>query len=136
MDEIWFERYCQQAYAALDCDKAGKDAFKDYLRAACMTILAERPNAGPAELEALLGTPEQLAADFLDTLPTSTVSGWRIRQKRQQHLLILLAVVIVIVLLMVVAFYLVTKGMIQVPGKTTYIYYSSLSKKHGLRVDL
>lgn len=133
MDETWVKTYCRRAGVAFDCGKAGNTAFEGYLRTACTAILAEQPDAEPAALEALLGAPEQLAADFLDTLPPGTVAAWRAYYWRRQRLMMLLVAAMIVLLLALTVLFLLTRGVVLIEKPTVYMNYASFALK-GLRI--
>ena len=99
MDEKELKQYCRRAKKHLFCGAGERAQFEQYITQCARDFLGEHPQATFEDLEAALGTPEQAAASFMETLPPGTVEQYR--KKRRIRLGIMTGGVVLAFLLMV-----------------------------------
>ena len=124
MYEKELKAYCRRATAKLHCSRAQRAAFKAQVYAGAQDFLAEQPDAPFAQVQAVLGAPEEAAAAYMESLPPGTAERWR---KRQRTLLItLVAAALALAIAVGVLWY--TKGIFIINTKTTIIDSGEISE--------
>lgn len=74
MNERRWKQYFRQAGKYLYCDTSQKDIFEKQIRAAIADLQNENPMISYEECIAIIGTPQDAAGSFLDTLPENVVA--------------------------------------------------------------
>ena len=83
-------RYHRQVRKALDCPKPMRDRFLADARRMTDNFLAENPEASLDELQSAIGTPDALAAMFLDSADRDAVEKYRNRKSRVKRIAVML----------------------------------------------
>lgn len=123
MFEKELQTYLKAAAPALPCAEA-RAAFGDYLHRAAEDIRGADPAAGFAAVAAQLGAvPEQAARDFVGRQSPETLARWQASARRRKLSLRLTAGLVIGVLLALIAFFVVTRGVLIVNTKTTYVNF-------------
>ena len=89
--ERHWEEYLSKVSKALICDKKQKKAVLDQLRADVEDYLSENSEATVADIEGCFGTPESIAASFMENVDT-------VKLKRSLDLKKIIVIAVVIAL--------------------------------------
>lgn len=87
MNERRWKQYFRQAGKYLYCDTSQKDIFEKQIRAAIADLQNENPMISYEECIAIIGTPQDAAGSFLDTLPENVVAICHRKKRRRTWLL-------------------------------------------------
>lgn len=69
--------YCRRAGSLLACGRAQRQRFDRLTRQSVQEYLQEVPGASWPEVEQTLGSPEEAAGAFMESLPPGAACGWR-----------------------------------------------------------
>ncbi|MDD4850014.1 MAG: hypothetical protein PHO10_04875 [Gemmiger sp.] len=126
MYETELNTYFRKVEKHLACDKPQREKLRAYLREQMNDTLTDQPNLTFSEVEELLGTPADTAAEYMATLPQGTAEAWEKKQHRCRAILVGAVVLAVAVLVAMVIYYYVVKGVMIVNTETTIINYGDL----------
>ena len=113
--------YLRTANRALPCG-AARTAFARYVSEVAQDVLRNDPGADFAAVTEQLGpTPRQAAEDFLESQPPETLARWEAEGRRRKRMICLAVGLVIAALAAIVIFFIVTKGVMVVNTKTTYI---------------
>lgn len=82
------DRYFRKLKDRLDCPRADRARFLAQARDMAREFLDEQPDATPDMVEANVGSPEELARYFLDTLEPDALSRYRGQKNRRKYRLL------------------------------------------------
>ena len=102
MNEVW-NMYARELRSCLQCSRAQKNAFLRETRRLAMDYLAGVPEPSIENLIEFLGTPEELARSYQDTLGEQSARMHRKRTGRKVRKVALLCAVSLIVLVGAIA---------------------------------
>ena len=102
MKEVW-NMYARELRSCLQCSRAQKNAFLRETRRLAMDYLAGVPEPSIENLIEFLGTPEELARSYQDTLGEQSARMHRKRTGRKVRKVALLCAVSLIVLVGAIA---------------------------------
>ena len=83
MNERRWKQYFRQAGKYLYCDTSQKDIFEKQIRATIADLQNENPMISYEECIAIIGTPQDAAGSFLDTLPENVVAICHRKKRRR-----------------------------------------------------
>lgn len=90
--------YFRQLKSRLDCPRADRARFLAQARDMAREFLDEQPDATPDMIEANLGTPEELAHYFLETLEPDRLKQYHTRKKWLRRIRTALVVALILFL--------------------------------------
>lgn len=122
MYEKEVKEYCRCAGGSLACGRAQRRAFDSYIQRSVQDYLENDPGASWAELEQVLGPPQDAAELYMSTLPPGTALHWTAAHKRRRKLAILAMCLAFALLVGIVAFFVVTEGVVIIEAQTTIAY--------------
>lgn len=114
--------YCRRAGTLLACGRAQRQRFDRLTRQSLQEYLQESPGASWPEVEQTLGSPEEAAGAFMESLPPGAAEHWAGARKRRLRLAAAAACLALVLLVGVVTFFFVTKGVVIIETQKT-IYY-------------
>lgn len=91
--------YLRQAKKNLCCEKEAQAVFEQRVYTAVSDIQAERPDISWEECVEILGTPEQMAEEYMQEFSSEYVSGYLKKQHRKRMYSAVASVIMIIVLL-------------------------------------
>lgn len=114
--------YCRRAGGLLACGRAQRQRFDRLTRQSVQEYLQEVPGASWPEVEQTLGSPEEAAGAFMESLPAGAAEHWAGAHRRRLRLMTAAVCLVFALLVGIVVFYFVTKGVVIIETETT-IYY-------------
>ena len=114
--------YCRRAGSLLACGRAQRQRFDRLTRQSVQEYLQEVPGASWPEVEQTLGSPEEAAGAFMESLPPGAAEHWAGAHRRRLRLTAAAGCLVFALLVGIVVFYFVTKGVVIIETETT-IYY-------------
>ena len=114
--------YCRRAGSLLACGRAQRQRFDRLTRQSVQEYLREVPGASWPEVEQTLGSPEEAAGAFMESLPAGAAEHWAGARKRRLRLTAAAVCLVFALLLGVIAFFVATNGVAIIEKETT-IYY-------------
>ncbi|MDD4850379.1 MAG: hypothetical protein PHO10_06730 [Gemmiger sp.] len=121
MYEKELNEYWNQVEKHLACGKPQREELRRYIEKNVQDTLAEQPNISFAEMESLLGSPKDAAADFMETLPPDTAQEWEKQKHRRKRVTIAVVGVVAALLLGLVIYYYAIKGVAIVKTSTLVV---------------
>lgn len=91
--------YLRQAKKNLCCEKEAQAVFEQRVYTAVRDIQAEHPDVSWEQCEEILGTPEQMAEEYMQEFSQEYVSGYLKKQRRKRMYSAVASVIMIIVLL-------------------------------------
>ena len=79
--------YCRRAGSLLACGRAQRQRFDRLTRQSVQEYLQEVPGASWPEVEQTLGSPEEAAGAFMESLPAGTAEHWAGAHRRRLRLM-------------------------------------------------
>ncbi|WP_294499892.1 hypothetical protein [uncultured Gemmiger sp.] len=122
MYESEVKDYCRRAGSLLACSRAQRQQFDRLTRQSVQEYLQEVPGAPWPEVERTLGSPEEAASAFMESLPPDTAEHWAGAHKCRLRLAAAAVCLVFALLVGVIAFFVITKGVAIIEKETT-IYY-------------
>lgn len=119
------KQYCRRAGSLLSCSRAQRQAFDRLIARSVQDYLQEQPDASWPEIEQMLGSPEDAAAAFMETLPPGTAEHWADVRKRRLRLVVAAVCLVFALLVGVIAFFWTTHGVVLIETQTTIVYETS-----------
>lgn len=117
--------YCRRVGGLLACGRTQRQAFDRLTAESVQDYLQEEPGASWTEVEQMLGSPEEAADAFMETLPPGTAERWAGTRKRRMRLATAAVCLIFALLIGVIAFFWKTHGVVLIETQTTITYYDS-----------
>ena len=114
--------YCRRAGSLLACGRAQRQRFDRLTRQSVQEYLQEVPGASWPEVEQTLGSPEEAAGAFMESLPAGAAEHWAGARKRRLRLTAAAVCLVFALLVSVIAFFVATNGVAIIEKETT-IYY-------------
>lgn len=114
--------YCRRAGGLLACGRAQRQRFDRLTRQSVQEYLQEVPGASWPEVERTLGSPEEAAGAFMESLPAGAAEHWAGAHRRRLRLTAAAVCLVFALLLGVIAFFVATNGVAIIEKETT-IYY-------------
>ena len=114
--------YCRRAGNLLACGQAQRQRFDRLTRQSVQEYLQEVPGASWPEVEQTLGSPEEAAGAFMESLPAGTAEHWAGAHRRRLRLMTAAVCLVFTLLVGIVVFYYVTKGVVIIETETTIVY--------------
>ena len=114
--------YCRRAGSLLACGRAQRQRFDRLTRQSVQEYLQEVPGASWPEVEQTLGSPEEAAGAFMESLPAGTAEHWAGAHRRRLRLMTAAVCLVFTLLVGIVVFYYVTKGVVIIETETTIVY--------------
>ena len=78
--------YCRRAGSLLACGRAQRQRFDRLTRQSVQEYLQEVPGASWPEVEQTLGSPEEAAGAFMESLPAGAAEHWAGAHRRRRAL--------------------------------------------------
>lgn len=122
MYEREVKEYCRRVGSLLACGRTQRQAFNRLTADSVQDYLQEEPGASWAEVEQMLGSPEEAAEAFMETLPPGTAERWAGTRKRRMRLATAVVCLIFALLVGVIAFFWKTHGVVLIETQTTIVY--------------
>lgn len=119
------KQYCRRASSLLTCSRAQRQAFDRLIARSVQDYLQEQPDASWPEVEQMLGSPEDAAAAFMETLPPGTAEHWVGVRKRRLRLVVAAVCLVFALMVGVIAFFWTTHGVALIETQTTIVYEPS-----------
>ena len=113
--------YCRRAGSLLACGRAQRQRFDRLTRQSVQEYLQEVPGASWPEVEQTLGSPEEAAGAFMESLPAGAAEHWA-GAHRRLRLTAAAGCLVFALLVGIVVFYFVTKGVVIIETETTIVY--------------
>lgn len=114
--------YCRRAGGLLACGRAQRQRFDRLTRQSVQEYLQEVPGASWPEVERTLGSPEEAAGAFMESLPPGAAEHWAGAHRRRLRLTAAAVCLVFALLVGVIAFFVATNGVAIIEKETT-IYY-------------
>ena len=114
--------YCRRAGSLLACGRAQRQRFARLTRQSVQEDLQEVPGASWPEVEQTLGSPEEAAGAFMESLPAGAAEHWAGAHRRRLRLTAAAGCLVFALLVGIVVFYFVTKGVVIIETETTIVY--------------
>ena len=114
--------YCRRAGSLLACGRAQRQRFDRLTRQSVQEYLQEVPGASWPEVEQTLGSPEEAAGAFMESLPPGAAEHWAGAHRRRLRLTAAAVCLVFALLVSVIAFFVATNGVAIIEKETT-IYY-------------
>ena len=114
--------YCRRAGSLLACGRAQRQRFDRLTRQSVQEYLQEVPGASWQEVEQTLGSPEEAAGAFMESLPPGAAEHWAGAHRRRLRLTAAAVCLVFALLVSVIAFFVATNGVAIIEKETT-IYY-------------
>lgn len=114
--------YCRRAGSLLACGRAQRQRFDRLTRQSVQEYLQEVPGASWPEVEQTLGSPEEAAGAFMESLPPGVAEHWAGAHRRRLRLAAAAVCLVFTLLVGIVVFYFVTKGVVIIETETTIVY--------------
>lgn len=119
------KQYCRRASSLLTYSRAQRQAFDRLIARSVQDYLQEQPDASWPEVEQMLGSPEDAAAAFMETLPPGTAEHWAGVRKRRLRLVVAAVCLVFALMVGVIAFFWTTHGVALIETQTTIVYEPS-----------
>lgn len=114
--------YCRRAGGLLACGRTQRREFDRLTAQSVRDYLQEAPDASWTEVEQMLGSPEDAAGAFMESLPPGTAERWAGTHKRRLRLAAVSICLVIALLVGVIAYFWVTQGVVLIETETTVIY--------------
>lgn len=114
--------YCRRAGGLLACGRTQRREFDRLTAQSVRDYLQEEPDATWTEVEQMLGSPEDAAGAFMESLPSGTAERWAGTRKRRMRLATAAVCLIFALLVGVIAFFWKTHGVVLIETQTTITY--------------
>ncbi len=114
--------YCRRAGGLLACGRTQRRAFDRLTAESVQDYLQEEPGASWTEVEQMLGSPEDAAGAFMESLPSGTAERWAGTRKRRMRLATAAVCLIFALLVGVIAFFWKMHGVVLIETQTTITY--------------
>lgn len=111
--------YCRRAGGLLACGRTQRREFDRLTAQSVQDYLQEEPDATWTEVEQMLGSPEDAAGAFMESLPSGTAERWAGTRKRRMRLATAAVCLIFALLVGVIAFFWKTHGVVLIETQTT-----------------
>lgn len=72
-NRAWLRRYLRSVRSMLPCSGTQKKRILEEIRCNASTFLEDQPDADPSQLQTHFGTPEQIAASYVDNMDMSAL---------------------------------------------------------------
>lgn len=112
--------YCRRAGGLLACGRTQRREFDRLTAQSVRDYLQEAPDASWTEVEQMLGSPEDAAGAFMESLPPGTAERWAGTHKRRMRLAAVSICLVIALLVGVIAFFWKTDGVVIVETQTTF----------------
>lgn len=122
MYEKEIKRYCRCACNLLACDWTQKYTFNRVIRKSVQACTQESPDMTWSEIECLLGSPEEAASQFMDSLPPGTAEKWAHVHQMHFQLAILAVSLVILLLVGCIIFLWVSNGLFIIETRSTIVY--------------
>lgn len=123
MYEKELKRYCSKAVSGLVCGQAEREKLRQYIFASAQDYLEEQPNTTFEELQAVLGSPEEIAQEFMCNQSPKEVQHWHKKHRQKMMIGVITTALVIVVLAGLVIGYYCVKGVFTV--KTTIVQYNA-----------
>lgn len=94
--EIWLDKYYRRTNRLLKCPKKIRQRLMAELRSSVDEYLDEHPNAAPSDIVQHIGTPEQIAQDYLSSMDERELQSQVSRSRTIRRVLAFAAIALVI----------------------------------------
>lgn len=111
--------YLRQAKKNLCCEKEAQAVFEQRVYTAVRDIQAEQPDVSWEQCEEILGTPEQMAEEYMREFSQEYVSEYQKKQRRKRGYSIAAAVLVIALLAVVTSYWWFVKSTRVVNLQTT-----------------
>ena len=111
--------YCRRAGGLLACGRTQRRAFDRLTAESVQDYLQEEPGASWTEVEQILGSPQDAADAFMESMPPDTAERWAGARKRRMRLATAAVCLIFALLVGVIAFFWKTHGVVLIETQTT-----------------
>lgn len=118
--------YLRQAKKNLCCEKEAQAIFEQRVYTAVSDIQAERPDISWEECVEILGTPEQMAEEYMQEFSPEYVSGYMKKQHRKRMYSVVASVLVIAILLGVTSYCWFVKSTRVVQNKQTLTNWDSM----------
>ena len=127
-----FKRYWKKVEQNLTCSRVSRKKFYRQTLEAADRFLAEQPEVNFAHVEEFLGSPQELAQSYLDTLPLKEISTFR---RRWQWRLIAAIAVILLLLCVVIGVCFMKRDVVVISVETGIIDEGNISVPESLYAE-
>lgn len=117
--------YCRRAGGLLACGRTQRREFDRLTAQSVRDYLQEAPDASWTEVEQILGSPQDAADAFMESMPPDTAERWAGARKRRLRLAAVSICLVIALLVGVIAYFWVTQGVVLIETETTVTYYDS-----------
>ncbi len=111
--------HLRQVKKNLCCEKEAQAVFEQRVQTAVRDIQAEHPDVSWEQCVEILGTPEQMAEEYMQEFSPEYISGYRKKQQRKWGYGIAAAVLAIVVLAVVAGYWWFVKSTHVVDVQTT-----------------
>ena len=127
-----FKRYWKKVEQNPTCSRVSRKKFYRQTLEAADRFLAEQPEVNFAQVEEFLGSPQELAQSYLDTLPLKEISTFR---RRWQWRLIAAIAVILLLLCVVIGVCFMKRDVVVISVETGIIDEGNISVPESLYAE-
>lgn len=124
--------YCRCAGGLLACGRTQRREFDRLTAQSVQDYLQEEPDATWTEVEQMLGSPEEAADAFMETLPPGTAERWAGTRKRRLRLAAVSICLVIALLVGVIAYFWVTQGVVLIETEPSIYYLNDDSSMPSL----
>ena len=124
--------YCRRVGGLLACGRTQRQAFERLTAQSVQDYLQEEPDATWTEVEQMLGSPEEAADAFMETLPPGTAERWAGTRKRRLRLAAVSICLVIALLVGVIAYFWVTQGVVLIETEPSIYYLNDDSSMPSL----
>ena len=124
--------YCRRAGGLLACGRTQRREFDRLTAQSVQDYLQEEPDATWTEVEQMLGSPEEAADAFMETLPPGTAERWAGTRKRRLRLAAVSICLVIALLVGVIAYFWVTQGVVLIETEPSIYYLNDDSSMPSL----
>lgn len=103
--QSWLKKYYRRTNRLLKCPQKTRLRLIEELQNSVEEFLEEHPNAAPSDIVQHLGTPEQIAHDYLSSLDERQLHDYVSRTKTIRRVLAAMAIVVMILAAIFVLLY-------------------------------
>lgn len=119
--------YLRQAKKNLCCEKEAQAVFEQRVYTAVSDIQAERPDISWEQCVEILGTPEQMAEEYMQEFSPEYVSDCLKKRHRKRLCSIVASVLVIIILLGMTSYWWFVKSMRVVEGRRSVTDWGSVN---------
>ena len=124
--------YCRRVGGLLACGRTQRREFDRLTAQSVRDYLQEAPDASWTEVEQILGSPQDAADAFMESMPPDTAERWAGARKRRLRLAVVSICLVIALLVGVIAYFWVTQGVVLIETEPSIYYLNDDSSMPSL----